>query len=303
MSRTRRMISTVPAFTLALLFASLHPLAAAAAGGFPIGTADSINLMPPPLTLPPGAIPYANGWAIPLAGARPDWYTPALEQEVLAAGSMPVAAPQDAPLPGEVGIRPGSWMIAPYSCTMNFVFTQNGAFAIGTAGHCVDRVGQNVVLLTLAPGTSNPVLVEVGTVVARQENGIGDDFALVSINPVLFPWVSATIAVIGGPCGQYAGTGPEMVAHYGHGLAIGTGGTPRAGVALTWNADSYGWAGEAIFGDSGSPVRVTDLEAAGNLTHLVVDTTWLPSFIAGTRIGRMLQIAEGWSLLNTPLCP
>lgn len=58
----------------------------------------------------------------------------------------------------------------------------------------------------------------------------------------------------------------------------------------------------AIFGDSGSPPRVTDLKAAGSLTHLVVDTAWLPSFIAGTRIGRILQIAGGWSLASSALC-
>ena len=102
---------------------------------------------------------------------------------------------------------------------------------------------------------------------------------------------------------RYAGAGPETVAHYGHGLAIGTGGTPRVGVALTWKADSFGWDGAAIFGDSGSPVRVTNLGAAGDLTHLVVDTKWLPSFIAGTRIAKMLQIANGWSLVNSALCP
>ena len=96
--------------------------------------------------------------------------------------------------------------------------------------------------------------------------------------------------------------GPETVEHYGHGLVIGTGGTPRAGIALTWKTDSYGWDSPAIFGDSGSPVRVTNLQAAGDLTHLVVDTHWLPSIIAGTRIGKMLQIAKGWALVNSPLC-
>jgi hypothetical protein len=215
---------------------------------------------------------------------------------------MPVAAPKDAPLPSEVGIRPGAWMIAPAGCTMNFIFSRSGQFAIGTAGHCVDEVGQNVVLLTLAPGGANPVLVDVGTVLARRDNGIGDDFALVSIRPELYPWVSPTTAVVGGPCGPYTGFGPESVAHYGHGLVIGTGGTPRLGLALTWRSDSYGWSGLAIFGDSGSPARVTTLPAAGNLTHLVVDSNWLPSFIAGTRIGRMLQIASGWSLASSPLC-
>lgn len=110
------------------------------------------------------------------------------------------------------------------------------------------------------------------------------------------------MAVVGGPCGAYYGSGPETVWHYGHGLAIGTGGTPRAGLALTWKRDAFGWDGAAIFGDSGSGVRVTDLKAAGDLTHLVVDTKWLPSYIAGTRIGKMLSIAKGWTLANSPLC-
>jgi hypothetical protein len=279
-----------------LLLATLPAHAAWAAP--PVGTsAGNVDL-----SRVPASSAYANGWAIPLAGSKPSWLTPQLEQEVAAAAGQPVAAPSDAPLPSEVGIRPGAWMISPYGCTMNFVFRKSAARAIGTAGHCVDKVGQSVQLLTLAPGGGNPVLIDVGSVVARHENGIGDDFALVAIRPVLYPWVSATTAVIGGPCGTYSGFGPETVEHYGHGLAIGTGGTPRAGLALTWRSDAFGWDGAAIFGDSGSPVRVTDLKAAGDLTHLVVDTKWLPSYIAGTRVGKMLQIAKGWSLANSALC-
>lgn len=251
----------------------------------------------------PGATPYKNGWAVPLKGATPSWYTADLAKRVHRANGQPVAAPADAPLPGEVGIRPGSWMIEPYGCTMNFVFRKNGAYAIGTAGHCVDKVGQSVVLLTVAPGGSNPVLVNIGSVIAHHDNGIGDDFALVSIRPELYSWVSPTMAVVGGPCGAYYGSGPETVYHYGHGIGIGTGGTPRAGVALSWKRDAFGWDGAAIFGDSGSAVRVTDLKAAGDLTHLVVDSKWLPSFIAGTRIGKILSIAKGWSLASSPLCP
>jgi len=35
---------------------------------------------------------------------------------------------------------------------------------------------------------------------------------------------------------------------------------------------------------------------------LIVDTRWLPSFIAGTRIGRIQQIAGGWILVSSSLC-
>jgi hypothetical protein len=146
------------------------------------------------------------------------------------------------------------------------------------------------------------VLVDVGTVQKSVNGGIGNDFALVSIRPELQSWVSPTIAVVAGPCGSYTGSGPEPVFHYGHGLAVGTGGTPRAGLALTWQADAFGWSGAAAPGASGRAVRVnTGMQAAGDLTHLVVDTNWLPSYIAGTRMGRILQIA-GQPLANSPLC-
>src|SRR5918994_7873394 len=248
-----------------------------------------------------GAVPYGAGHAIPLKAATPSWFTDDLAAQVEAANGVPVAAPSDAPLPGEVGIRPGSWMIAPAGCTMNFVFGSPGSYSIGTAGHC-GKAGEDVVLLTLAPGGANPVLVDVGTIQKSVDGGIGNDFALVSIRPELQSWVSPTIAVVAGPCGSYTGSGPEPVFHYGHGLAVGTGGTPRAGLALKWESTGFGWSGAAAPGDSGSAVRVnTGMQAAGDLTHLVVDTRWLPSYIAGTRMGRMLQIA-GQPLANSPLC-
>jgi hypothetical protein len=248
-----------------------------------------------------GAVPFEGGHAIPLKAARPAWFTDELAARVDAANGAPVAAPPEAPLPGEVGIRPGSWMIAPAGCTMNFVFGSPGSYSIGTAGHCGSN-GEAVTLLTLAPGGANPVLVELGTIQRSVDGGVGNDFAIVSIRPELQEWVSPTIAIVAGPCGSYGGAGPEAVFHYGHGLAVGTGGTPRAGLALTWQASAFGWSGLAAPGDSGSAVRVnTGMQAAGDLTHLVVDTNWLPSYIAGTRMSRILQIA-GQPLANSPLC-
>jgi hypothetical protein len=248
-----------------------------------------------------GAVPYGSGHAVPLKAATPAWFTDELAARVDAANGAPVAAPSDAPLPGEIGIRPGSWMIAPAGCTMNFVFGSPGSYSIGTAGHC-GKSGEDVVLLTLAPGGANPVLVELGSVQKSVDGGIGNDFALVSIRPELQSWVSPTIAVVAGPCGSYSGSGPEPVFHYGHGLAVGSGGTPRAGLALKWESSAFGWSGAAAPGDSGSAVRVnTGMQAAGDLTHLVVDTTWLPSYIAGTRMSRIVQIA-GQPLASSPLC-
>jgi hypothetical protein len=292
-------MGAMKALLLSFALFAVAPAATAANDPPPIGAAPAIV----DLRAIPGAVAYGPGYAIPLKAARPPWYTDELSSRSRKSPGTPVPAPIDAPLPGEIGIRPGSWMIEPYPCTMNFVFRRGSRLAIGTAGHCTDYVKQDVVVLTLMPGTGNPVLLDIGTVVARHDNGVGDDFALVEIYPSLYNWVSATTAVIGGPCGAYYRSGPETVWHYGQGLAIGAGGTPRAGVALTWQQDAFGWDGAAIFGDSGSPTRVTDLEAAGDLTHLVVDANWLPSFIAGTRIGKILDIANGWQLVPSPLCP
>lgn len=289
----RRVSVAIAAMVLALV--AIAPSAAAQPA--PGERASDLDL-----SAVPDATVHRDGHAIPLGAQPPDWYTPALRERVLAAEGEPLQAPADAPLPSTVGIRPGAWMIAPAGCTMNFIFRSGDSLGIGTAGHCAER-GDEVVLLTLAPGAGNPVLVEIGEVVASHDEGIGEDFALVEIRPELHDWVSPTTALVGGPCGRYTGSGPETVAHTGHGVGIGTGGTPRAGVALTWRADSFGWSGAAIFGDSGSPVRVTLLGAAGNLTHLVVDSRWLPSFIAGTRIERMEQLAPGWSMVSSPLCP
>lgn len=291
--------STAPALLATATLASLAALPALAGSEFDVGTWGMV----PDLREANRIAPHdSGGWAIPLRGSVPKWYTPELREQVLAVPGTPVAAPVDAPLPSEVGIRPGAWMVDPAGCTMNFVFYRGDALAIGTAGHCVGHVGQHVVLLTIAPNTGNPVLVDIGEVIARRDKGVGDDFALVGIRRELHDWVNATAAMIGGPCGPYGGAGPERVSHYGQGLVVGTGGTPRVGVALGWTRATFDWDSPSIFGDAGSPVRVGDLKAAGILTHLVVDTRWVPSRVAGTRIGRMLAVARGWSLANSPVC-
>lgn len=276
---------------LALAAALALPVVAGPHGGLPTAGTEAPLLQ--------GGSPQA----VELRAAKPSWLTPRLERRVVRAGGRPVPAPIHAPLPGFVGIRPGSWMISPFSCTMNFVFRNSGKLGIGTAGHCTKRTGQDVILLTLAPGGGgDPVLVNAGRVVVRRNRGLGNDFALVRIRPRLRQWVSPTAAVIAGPCRAYRGNGPQGVAHYGHGLGIGAGGTPRAGVALKWKRNAYGWAGAASFGDSGSPVRVAGLRAAGSLTHVLVHIRWLPNVVAGTRIHKMLRIADGWRLASSPLC-
>jgi len=257
-----------------------------------------------------------------LRTSSPNWLTPTM---LRAAQSGPRRAPAsaapDIPGSGYIGIRPGSEEIAPYGCTMNYIFKKSGAFAIGTAGHCTDHLGQTVTLLTLEPDSKIPVIVDVGKVVVRRfdPNKLAPDFSIIAIDPKFYPWVFPTQAQVLGPCGAYTGNGltsvpvptvikgqeshvePEVLFHYGHGLGIGTGGTPRSGVSIYWDAITYWWDSPAAPGDSGSGVHTSSLAAAGNLTDLVVYTDHPGAFVEGTRISQMT--ATGWQLVNSPYCP
>ena len=255
------------------------------------------------------ALAGAQGKPQKLRAARPAWFTRALERKVRRRGM--VSAPADAPLPGEVGIRPGTWMIAPYWCTMNFLFQKRGTLAIGTAGHCLD--GSKPIVLTVAPGGANPVLVELGKVLLKRDAGIGQDYGLVEVPAEVQEWAFPTIGVVGGPCGVYADMAPQSIAHYGHGLGVGTGGTPRVGMGvhmpddpfkleLEWDNDSFAWIGMLNGGDSGSAVRIGQLPAVGDLTHgLTIAGLPTPSAIGwGTRITTVT--GSGWQLVNSPIC-
>lgn len=314
--------------TLSLLiavFAALALLIPAA------GAADTTSV-------PAGATALeGGGYAETLGQPSPDWYTPELHERVIAAGSEGVALPADADVPASAlawtGIRPGSWMFAPSWCTMNFVFggdagtsgtkvkgngngngkqklsatsTSSGSgWYIGTAGHCAE-VGDEVVLLA-APG----LLMNIGRTVKSYDAGIGKDFALIEIYPSMVQYVNPSMAIIGGPQGVKNPAFGDPILHVGHGLGVGTGGTPRAGVVTytgrgdNSSATAYGWDGVANLGDSGSGVRHADGRAVGNLTHLVVGTHYLPAFIAGTTAPYMEQLAGqkicNGSLVASPL--
>lgn len=277
------------------------------------------------------AVTTAGLDAEPLVAPQPDWYTPDLHAEVLAAAERGegVAVPEGVEIPASAllftGIRPGSWMISPAGCTLNFVFgsvsdgegTQakgngkgkkqtaaagSGDAYIGTAGHCAE-VGDEVTIIA-APG----ILMNIGTTVRSVDNGVGDDFALIDISPEMEEFVNPSTAYFGGPTAVGDPQFGDIVEHAGHGLVIGTGGTPRAGVVVyrgegeEQGSDAFAWDGAAAPGDSGSFVIESDGTAAGNLTHIVIGGPYVPGNTAGTSIDRMLQIA-GKPLATAPLGP
>ena len=175
-------------------------------------------------------------------------------------------------------------MLFPAGCTLNFVFGSPGSYAIGTAGHCTS-VGEEVTIVA-APG----VLMNIGTTSRSVNNGVGDDFALINIRPEMQQHVRPSMAHFGGPTGVGSPQFGDVVEHSGHGLVIGTGGTPRAGVVVyrgpgeNAGSDAFAWDGASTPGDSGSPVRLASGAAAGDLTHLVVGGPYVPGNVAGTSI-------------------
>lgn len=284
--------------------------------------------------------PPAEVTATPLSAPQPDWYTANLHQQVLAAAEhgQGVALPDGAEVPASAlaftGIRPGSWMVSPAGCTLNFVFgsvdstatstttasngngkgngkgqgrakkaASSGDAFIGTAGHCTE-VGEQVTIVA-APG----ILMHIGTTVTSVDGGVGDDFALIDVRPEMEQYVNPSTAYFGGPTAAGDPQFGDVVTHAGHGLVIGTGGTPRTGVVVYrgpgeegGTSDAFAWDGAAAPGDSGSFVLEADGTAAGDLTHLVVGGPYVPGNVAGTSIDRMLQIA-GRPLATAPVGP
>jgi hypothetical protein len=242
---------------------------------------------------------------VELKAPRPDWYTARLHARVVAAGRrgdvVPIPRRVDYPASGLAftGIRPGAWIIAPTGCTTNFVFGSRRNYFIGTAGHCA-RVGQQVTLVA-APG----VLMNIGRTVKSVNRGVGSDFALINVRRRMERHVNPSMTYFGGPTRAGAPRRGAVVEHAGHGLVIGTGGTPRAGVVVYRGSGvrgrgrAYAWAGAASPGDSGSAVRRASGAAVGNLTHLVVGGKYAPGNVAGTTLSRMLAIA-GRRLATAP---
>ena len=236
----------------------------------------------------------------------PEWYTQELQQRVVAAGPRGVALPEQAAIPTSsltfLGIRPGQLLLLTEGggtslCTSNFVFTNGTDYFIGTAGHC-GNVGAQVTMLFLPLG-----LVDIGNVVlSTGDAGIGHDFALIRIDPALDQHVSPSLAYWGGPTGVYAGSGPAVVQHAGWGLVVGTGGTPRVGLGIEWTANEWRFEGVILNGDSGSGAIVLGGLAAGNITHIAVDSrVFPPAFMAGTSMTKIMRILGGTYRLAT--CP
>lgn len=202
---------------------------------------------------------------------------------------------------GCLGIRPGAFLLLLNGgsvgwCSLAHVYGSS----ISTAGHC-GKVGDTATVIAAVgnhAGVAGPVLLDFGKFSTSVDNGLGNDYALISVTSTYQNLVTPTMCFWGGPRGVYAKEGgtatvnwnngsvsvnpdpflPQAVVHYGHGTGVGAGGTPRAGTAIHWGATHFMFIGSITPGDSGSGANTltgdtvgANMEAAGIMTHLYID--------------------------------
>jgi hypothetical protein len=101
----------------------------------------------------------------------------------------------------------------------------------------------------------------------------------------------------------------QQVVHYGHGVGVGTGGTPRSGSAIAWGAKHFMFFGAITFGDSGSGANTLtgdavgdNREAAGIMTHIYVDPLMRQGLgiMGGTRATQVAGTLANGQILPYP---
>lgn len=230
---------------------------------------------------------------------------------------------------GFFGIRPGALILLINDdsigwCSAAHVFGSPGSYSISTAGHC-GKTGDIATMVGVV-GNNTPVLIDFGKFAQSVDGGLGNDYAFISIFPEYQHLVTPTMAFWGGPRGVYTTEGDlatvtfprnglvpsvtldpnpalaQQIVHYGHGTAVGTGGTPRSATAISWRATQFMFFGAISPGDSGSGSNTLlgdapgdNMEAAGINTHLYVDPLMRQGLgiMGGTRTSAIGTPANG----------
>jgi hypothetical protein len=227
-----------------------------------------------------------------LRTSKPAWFTTTFKKQVDKSGKKGKAKPRAAgpgatdvcpgidpssPTPATTVVSAGTCEVFPYGCTANFVYSNGSQYFIGTAGHCVDAVGQAVYMQVNTPGIGASI-ANVGTVSKFVNGGVGNDYSVIAIAPgfTVDPKLPQ-----GGPQGIYTGCGPAAVLHYGHGFGVAVAqGKLEGGLATNWYDDGYGWTGAGAPGDSGSAVVTADgtkILAGTGLSLVNADGTRTPA--------------------------
>ncbi len=197
---------------------------------------------------------------------------------VVALAAVGISAMPAPPASAAVTIQPGTFIETSIGlCTTNFVYNGTGGKAgityIGTAAHCVDKVGQDVAL-----ADTGEVFGDVAAL--GNEDADNTDWALIQIRTAFLPRVSP--AMKGSP--QYP-TGVttstqtltgDAVQLSGYGVGFSTTSPTRERRIGTLSFDDpeiHGVVAPLIFGDSGGPlVHIPTGRALGLVSRLCVGT-------------------------------
>lgn len=191
-------------------------------------------------------------------------------------------------------LRPGAQLIINNAalCTANWVYRDEaGALYLGTAGHCA--VPGDVVA---SPGVAS----KIGDVAFSTGNGgVGNDFALIRIDPALYSIVTPTMCHWGGPVAvsqdsDFALAPGFPVLHYGWGLGLGQAGPatrPRAGFTQGRTMSEASFVAEILIGpgDSGSAIQLSSGRVVGIVTHGLILPQPAPNVGAGLGLGTRVQ--------------
>ena len=236
---------------------------------------------------------------------------------------------------GFFGIRPGAWLLLLNGnsiswCSMAHVYGSPGSYQISTAGHC-GKPGDIATVIGATGSNDSPVLLDFGSFKTSHDGGLGDDWALISVASRYQNLVTPTMAFWGGPIGMYRAEGDvlgvqlgrwppvvsvtpnpylvQQIVHYGHGLGVGAGGTPRSGTAIAWGRRHYMFFGAISPGDSGSGANTLtgdrlgeNRQAAGIMTHLYVDPLMRQGLgvMGGTRATQVTATLANGQILPYP---
>ena len=156
------------------------------------------------------------------------------------------------------------------SCTLNFAYDRAGTTVLGTAAHCVTKVGERV---------RDSEGVEFGTVDFVGDQDVSEwDFAFIEVDPEDLARVSP--AVKGYPqypkgstvASETAAGDLIQVSGYGMGFDVSTPTQEQRKAVLSGDdAELHTLAGPVIFGDSGGPfIHIKTGKALGIVSRLCV---------------------------------
>ncbi|HEX2084925.1 MAG TPA: hypothetical protein VHF89_04530, partial [Solirubrobacteraceae bacterium] len=133
--------------------------------------------------------------------------------------TTPVALPTLAAYAGAgwFGIRPGALLLTITDraigwCTTAHVYGSPGSYSISTAGHC-GKAGERGTMIAAfgnRAGVLNPIVLDFGTYKTSVDGGLGNDYALISVDSAYQSLVTPTAAFWGGPRGVFTKTGTPV---------------------------------------------------------------------------------------------